>query len=321
MSHYSHLTQAERYQISSLLKANCSKTEIASILNRHKSTIGREIKRNTGKRGYRPKQADSLAIKRKSNNASKINDFCWAYISYMIKKKYSPEQINGRLKLDGWDKVPSIERIHQFIYSAARENQTALQEHLRCQKQRRKRYGSGQQRRGKIVNRVDIDERPEAANTRSRLGDFEGDTIVGNKHKGVLVTLVDRKSLELKMKPLPRKLATQVSDACIDKLKNEIAHTLTFDNGLEFAKHEMIADSIGTEIYFAKPYRSWERGTNENTNGLIRQYFPKSMQLDQLTDAEVQVVEDALNNRPRKKLGFLTPLEVKSRDWSVALQY
>jgi len=321
MSHYSHLTQAERYQISSLLKANCSKTEIASILNRHKSTIGREIKRNTGKRGYRPKQAGSLSIERKSNNANKITDFCWAYVTHLIKKKYSPEQVNGRLKLDGWDKVPSIERIYQFIYTAARENKTSLREHLRCQKQRRKRYNSGQNRRGKIVNRVDIDKRPEVANTRSRLGDFEGDTIVGNKHKGVLVTLVDRKSLELKMKPLPRKLSTQVINACIDKLKNEIAHTLTFDNGLEFAKHEMITNSIGTEIYFAKPYRSWERGTNENTNGLIRQYYPKSMQLDQLTDVEVQVVEDALNNRPRKKLGFLTPLEVKSRDWSVALQY
>jgi IS30 family transposase len=321
MSHYSHLTQAERYQISSLLKANCSRTEIANILNRHKCTIGREIKRNTGKRGYRPKQADSLAIDRKSNNGHKITDFCWAYVSHLIKKKYSPEQVSCRLKLDGWDKVPSIERIYQFIYTAAREGGTALREHLRCQKQRRKRYGSGQNRRGKIVNRIDIDKRPELANMRARLGDFEGDTVVGNKHKGVLVTLVDRKSLELKMKPLPRKLATEVSNACIDKLKNELTHTLTLDNGLEFAKHEDITRAIGIEVYFAKPYCSWERGTNENTNGLIRQFFPKSMRLDQLTDEKVQVVEDNLNNRPRKKLGFLTPLEVKSRDWSVALQY
>ena len=320
MKHYSHLTQAERYQISCLLKANCSRIEIANILNRHKSTIGREIKRNTGQRGYRPKQAGKLSIERKSNNANKITDFCWAYVSYLIKKKYSPEQVNGRLKLDGWDKVPSIERIYQFIY-AARGNKTSLREHLRCQKQRRKRYGSGQNRRGKIVNRVDIDKRPELANTRSRLGDFEGDTVVGNQHKGVLVTLVDRKSLELKMKPLARKLSADVSDACIDKLKNELTHTLTLDNGLEFAKHEEITDAIGIEVYFAKPYCSWERGTNENTNGLIRQFFPKSMRLDRLTDDEVQVVEDSLNNRPRKKLGFLTPLEVKSRDWSVALQY
>jgi IS30 family transposase len=245
MSHYSHLTQAERYQISSLLKANCSRTEISNILNRHKSTIGREIKRNTGQRGYRPKQADKFAIERKSNNATKLTDFCWAYVTYLIKKKYSPEQINGRLKLDGWDKVPSIERIYQFIYADDKENRTSLREHLRCQKQRRKRYGSGQQRRGKIVNRVDIDKRPELANTRSRLGDFEGDTVVGNKHKGVLVTLVDRKSLELKMKPLPRKLSAEVSHACIEKLKNELTHTLTLDNGLEFAKHEDIA--LGNE--------------------------------------------------------------------------
>lgn len=320
MTHYSHLTQAERYQISCLLKANCSRIEIANILNRHKSTIGREIKRNTGQRGYRPKQADNLAIERKSNNAIKITGFCWAYVTYLIKKKYSPEQVNGRLILDGWDEVPSIERIYQFIY-AARGSKASLREHLRCQKQRRKRYGSGQNRRGKIVNRVDIDKRPELANTRSRLGDYEGDTVVGNKHKGVLVTLVDRKSLELKMKPLSRKLSASVSDACIDKLKNEVVHTLTLDNGLEFAKHEDITQATGIKVYFAKPYCSWERGTNENTNGLIRQFFPKSMRLDQLTDDEVQVVEDNLNNRPRKKLGYLTPLEVKSRDWSVALRY
>lgn len=320
MKHYSHLTQAERYQISCLLKANCSRIEIANILNRHKSTIGREINRNTGQRGYRPKQADKLAIERKSNNANKITGFCWAYVTYLIKKKYSPEQVNGRLKLDGWAEVPSIERIYQFIY-AARGNKASLREHLRCQKQRRKRYGSGQNRRGKIVNRVDITKRPELANTRSRLGDFEGDTVVGNKHKGVLVTLVDRKSLELKMKPLSRKLSADVSDACINKLKNEVVHTLTLDNGLEFAKHEDITQATGIQVYFAKPYCSWERGTNENTNGLIRQFFPKSMRLDQLTDNEVQVVEDNLNNRPRKKLGYLTPLEVKSRDWRVALRY
>ena len=319
MKHYSHLTQAERHQISSLLKANCTKTEIANILNRHKSTIGREIERNTGKRGYRPKQAGRLAIERKSNNANKINEFCWAYVTHLIKKKYSPEQINGRLKLDGWDKVPSIERIYQFIY-ADQKNKTSLREHLRCQKQRRKRYNSGQNRRGKIIGRIDIDKRPEFVNTRTRLGDFEGDTIVGNKHKGVLVTLVDRKSREVKIKPLVRKLAVDVSNACIEKLKNEITHTLTFDNGLEFAKHQMITDSIGIDVYFARPYHSWERGTNENTNGLIRQFFPKSMRLDQLTDDEVQAVEDNLNNRPRKILGYLTPLEVKSRNWRVALQ-
>ena len=319
MSHYSHLTEAERYQISALLKTNCSKTEIANILNRHKSTVIREIKRNTGLRGYRPKQANEFAVKRKSDNANKITDFCWAYVTYLLKKKFSPEQINGRLKLDGWDGVPSIERIYQFIY-ANKENKASLLKHLRCQKQRRKRYNSGQTRRGKISNRVDIDKRPMVANNRSRLGDYEGDTIIGSKHRGALLTLVDRKSLEVKIKPLNRKLATDVSQACIEKLKDEITHTLTLDNGLEFAKHEMISDTIGINIYFAKPYHSWERGTNENTNGLIRQYFPKNKTLDQLSENEVQAVEDALNNRPRKKLGFLTPLEVKSRIWSVALR-
>jgi len=134
----------------------------------------------------------------------------------------------------------------------------------------------------------------------------------------VLVTLVDRKPSKIKIKPLARRLAVDVNNACDEKLENELAYTITFDNGLEFAKHQMITDSIGVDVYFAKPYHSWERGTNENTNGLIRQFFPKSMQLDQLTDAEVQVVEDNLNNRPRKILGYLTPLEVKFKNCTVA---
>ncbi|MEZ5496731.1 MAG: IS30 family transposase [Gammaproteobacteria bacterium] len=125
-----------------------------------------------GLRGYRPKQANEFAVKRKSDNANKITDFCWAYVTYLLKKKFSPEQINGRLKLDGWDGVPSIERIYQFIY-ANKENKASLLKHLRCQKQRRKRYNSGQTRRGKISNRVDIDKRPMVANNRSRLGDYE----------------------------------------------------------------------------------------------------------------------------------------------------
>ena len=268
MKHYSHLTEAERYQISALLKNNCSITEIASVLGRHKCTISREIARNTGNRGYRPKQANRLSIERKSINSNKITDFAWAFISYLLKKKDSPEQINGRLKYEGWEDVPSIEWIYQFVYADKRNN-GKLYEHLRCQKQRRKRYATGQNRRGKIINRKDIDERPAIIESRTRLGDYEGDTVIGKHHQGVLVTLVDRMSREVKIHPLPRRLSQDVSKACIEKLKGQNALTITFDNGLEFAKHEMISDSIDVDIYFAKPYHSWERGTNENTNGLI----------------------------------------------------
>lgn len=319
MTTYKHLTQAQRYQIQALKQAKTPQSEIARIIGCHKSTISRELNRNTGKRGYRPKQAHRLATERKANNSAKITEFGWSYIEHLLSNKYSPEQISGRLKLLGWEDVPSHEAIYQHIY-ADKKSGGKLHTHLRCQKTYRKRHLQGQDRRGKIAGRRDISERPPLIEDRIRLGDYEGDTVVGKAHKGVLVTLVDRTTRETKIKALPNRKADKVADTCIELLRTEQTHSITFDNGKEFAHHETIASQLGADIYFAQPYHSWERGTNENTNGLIRQFLPKSMRLDNVSDEYVQYIEDNLNNRPRKVLGFRTPLEVKSSLWGVALQ-
>lgn len=318
MKHYTHLTQQQRYQISALLQAKTSISEIARIIGCHKSTISREIRRNKGKKGYRPKQAHRLAKERKSINNSTITDFGWTYIAYLLQQKYSPEQIAGRLKLLGWNDVPSHERIYQHIY-ANKKAGGDLHTHLRCQKTYRKRSLQGQDRRGQIPNRIDISERPAVIEERRRIGDYEGDTVVGKGHRGVLVTLVDRKTRETKIMVLPNRKADMVSDACIDMLKGEQAYSITFDNGKEFAQHGRMAVELGVDVYFAKPYHSWERGSNENTNGLIRQFLPKWMSFDSVSDDEVRAIECNLNNRPRKVLGFRTPLEVKSSFGCVAL--
>ncbi|MPV87012.1 IS30 family transposase [Ostreibacterium oceani] len=309
---YTHLTDYERYHIFILRKSKISLSEIARKLGRDKSTISREIQRNTGKRGYRPKQANHLAQGRKRKGNQQITDFGFAYISYLIENDWSPEQIHGRLKLMGWIDVPSIERIYLFIY-ADKANGGKLYQHLRCQKQRRKRYGSGQQRRGQIVDRRDIDERPAVVDKRSRFGDFEGDTIVGKQHKGALLTLVERKTRLCIIRPHQNRRASTIASSSIEALRPFKARTVTYDNGKEFANHKDIANALHIDVYFAKPYASWQRGSNENMNGLIRQYLPKSQRLDTVTLEQTQFIEHRLNNRPRKVLDYQTPLEVLSR--------
>lgn len=309
MSHYSHLTKEERYQISALLRNETSIAQIARTINRHPSSIYREIKRNKGKRGYRPKQANTKAIARKASNQDKLTDFCWAYVTHLLAKYWSAEQIVGRLRQLGWNDVPSIETIYQYVYRDKHKG-GKLFAFLRCQKQRRKRYAKARKRRGQITDRKDISERPIIIEQRSRLGDFEGDTVVGKNHKGVLLTFVDRTTRLTKMRSLPNRKASLISEHSIDLLRNIETKSITFDNGKEFSHHQYIAEKLQTDIYFARPYHSWERGTNENTNGLIRQFFGKQIRLDNLDSADVQRVEDLLNNRPRKVLGYLTPVEV-----------
>lgn len=319
MKHYTHLTQTQRYQISALLKTQISQSEIARIIGCHKSTIHREIKRNQGKRGYRPKQAHQLASQRKANNSHAISAFGWAYVEHLLARQYSPEQITGRLRYLGWQDVPSHESIYRYIY-ADKQSGGKLYQHLRCQKRYRKRGLKAQERRGQIAHRQSIELRPTLVDERQRIGDFEGDTVVGKGHKGVLVTLVDRVTRETKIKSLPNRKASRVAQACIDMLRYEQLQSITFDNGKEFAEHQQIAKTLNAEIYFAHPYHSWERGTNENTNRLIRQFLPKSMRLDNIPRSLIQMIEDNLNHRPRKVLGYQTPLEVKSNFRCVALR-
>ena len=308
---YKQLTQEERYQIQAYLKAGFNQTEIAMELKRHKSTISREIIRNTGLRGYRPKQAQRLAEERRQAKAlPRIGHATWSDIRKLLKQEWSPEQISLWLKSES-DIAISHEWIYQYILQDKKYG-GSLYRHLRCQKQRRKRYGSGYSRRGQLIDRVSIDERPSVVDARSRIGDWELDTIIGKNHQQAIVSLTERKSRFTLIKKVKRKTAQCVTDAIINLLTpfSGQVHTLTSDNGKEFAGHKTIADKLGAQFYFAHPYASWERGLNENTNGLIRQYFPKQRNFKTITQKEIKRVMDKLNNRPRKCLGIKTPNQV-----------
>ncbi len=308
---YTHLTQNERYQIHILSKAGHDQSEIARMLDRSKSTISRELKRNCGQRGYRPKQAQelSLARMRARDNGRRVPATTWAFADAKLARQWSPEQICGYLKANGMPSV-SHESIYQRIYADKRAG-GRLHVHLRCQKQRKKRYGS-RERRGTIPNQVSIELRPAIVDGRTRFGDWEGDLVIGAGQQQALVTLNERQSRYTLIGKVARKTAQAVSNSMIALLTpfSSWVHTLTTDNGKEFSQHERIAGSIDTQFYFAHPYCSWERGANENMNGLIRQFFPKKMTFDQITESDIEAVMDNLNSRPRKCLGFKTPNEV-----------
>jgi len=310
MKAYTQLTREERYQIYALKQADHNQSEIAVVIGRHRSTISRELSRNRGMRGYRPRQAHHLALeRRKAKVHPRFGGSIWTKVELLIQRDWSPEQISGRFRAEEGIRI-SHEYIYQYIYADKRAG-GELYRHLRCQKKRRKRYGA-YDRRGVIPNRVSIDERPVVVDERSRVGDWEGDTVIGKNHKGALVTLVERKSLYTVIGGVARKTAAAVRAAIVAGLtlhKNRV-HTLTYDNGKELAEHEQIAKALGVEIYFAHPYSSWERGLNENTNGLLRQYFPKGQELTAVAREEIEHVADRLNHRPRKTLGFHTPYEV-----------
>jgi transposase, IS30 family len=301
--HYTHLSPEERYQISSLLGL-LPTAGIAKRLGRHVSTIRRELAQGRDKYGYRPARAQILADLRSlsSRNALRIAPSLWAQVDDLLREQHSPEQIAGCLPI-------SHEAVYQHVYA---DPTGQLKAHLRCQKKRRKRYASGASRRGQIPNRRSIQERSEAAQTRKRIGHWEADTVIGKAHKGALVTLVERKSGLVRIKKVAFKRADLVSQAMMDLLgpvKHMVA-TITYDNGKEFAMHERVNTALGCESFFADPYCSWQRGSNENTNGLIRQYVPKGRHLATLTHKEVQIIQDKLNNRPRKRLKFKTPNQV-----------
>jgi len=310
MRGYTQLTQEERYQIYALKKAGHIQSEIAEIIGRDPGTISRELRRNRGLKGYRPQQAHNLALARRCDKAQpRIGNQVWQQVEVLIREEWSPEQVVGRVAMEQGVSI-SHEWIYQYIY-ADKHSGGDLYRYLRCQKVRRKRYGS-YDRRGCIPNQVSIDDRPAIVDSKRRIGDWEGDTVIGKGHRGALVTLVERKSLYTVIRSVLHKTAEAVRDAVVDGLTPYIdwVHTITYDNGREFADHEGMASDLETRIYFAHPYASWERGLNENTNGLIRQYFPKDRDLTTVTKHEIEKAMDKLNHRPRKSLGFRTPHEV-----------
>ena len=310
MSNYKQLTQEQRYQIYALMKAGLYQAQIADVIGVHKSTISREIQRNKGLRGYRPQQAHCFAEMRRAEVVrTRISLHTWNLVERLLREDWSPEQVSNWL--DGERQVMvSHESIYQFILKDKRQGGN-LYLHLRCKKQRRKRYGSTS-RRGQLLNRVSIDQRPAIVDARSRIGDWELDTIIGKGHKQALVSITERQTRLTLIAKVKRKSAALVSQS-IRHLLEPIASkvfTLTSDNGKEFAKHQEIAAALQANFYFAHPYSSWERGLNENTNGLIRQYFPKKHYFTTITDKDISMVMNKLNNRPRKCLGFKTPNQV-----------
>jgi IS30 family transposase len=304
--HYRHLTQHERYQIGAQLAVGKPLTELAQQMGRHQSTLSRELKRNQIFLHYHADAADHLARARRqisAANARRASDAAWQYAREKLRETWSPEHIAGYPRAHRLPRL-SHETIDQRIYADKRAGGD-LHLALRHHKRRRKRRGTIQRQRR-------IEERPEVANQRKRYGDWEADLVLGARHSEALVTINERKSRFALVTRVATKHAAVVRDAIVRKLVPyaKLAHTLTTGNGKEFALHEEIAARLKLAYYFCHPHAAWERGANENRNGLLRQFFPKHRKLSEVTDAEIALAEHRLNHRPRKCLGFKTPHQV-----------
>lgn len=307
---YTQLSERQRYQISHLLRIGQYQYEIAREVGVHPSTISREIRRNRSRSGfYDDLPAHQKARLRRYRPVARIKEETWTRVIAKLEEEWSPEQISGWLLRRREARV-SPEWIYQYILRDKKRGGD-LYRHLRCQKKRRKRYGSCN-RRGVIAGRRCITERPGVVEKRTRIGDWELDTIVSGYRDQGLVTIVDRRSRYLIMTRVKKVNAEQVTDAILRLLEpyQKINHTLTSDNGKEFAFHKEIETKLHAMFYFAHPYSSWERGTNENTNGLVRQYIPKKRSLMTVEDVEIVSITDRLNHRPRKTLGFHSPHDI-----------
>jgi IS30 family transposase len=318
---YTQLTESERNQIYALLQANHSHRTIAKLLRRNPSTITREVARNRGLRGYRPKQAQRKAAERRHKpRTRKMTMRVQEHIRDRLNDEWSPEQISATMENDLGVRV-SHERIYQHIWDD-KQGGGRLYRSLRIagHKRRRKKRGS-KDWRGKIPNRTDIDQRPGLVDQKERVGDWEADLVSGAHHKGFVVTLVERKHKYTLIGHVVKKTALAVQKEILRLLRpiQSRVHTITFDNGHEFSKHETIAQELSCECYFAKPYHAWERGLNENTNGLIRQYIPKHFDLRNISQAKLTTIMERLNSRPRKTLDYKTPNELFWKNYSVAL--
>ena len=316
MREYTQLTRGKRYQIRALLKAGFSQSEMAFYLKVHKSTISREIRRNSGHKGYRPRQAHEKAMTRRYAAAKRIKmtPAMIDLINHYIRKDFSPEQVSGHLARKHKLRI-SHETIYKHIWTDKRSG-GSLYKHLRHSNRRyRKRYGS-KERRGRMKGRVSIDLRPAVVDAKSRIGDWEIDTITGKSSKGYMITAVERKSKLTLIKRVPDKQSDEMAKAIIKLLRpyKDSVLTITADNGREFSRHQKISKSLKANVYFAHPFHAWERGLNENTNGLLRQYFPRKLDFRTIDDKSIQHAMDRLNNRPRKTMGYATPIEVFSQD-------
>lgn len=307
---YQQLTYEQRCQIHALKASGDSNRSIARKLGVNSRTIDREIRRNSGQRGYRFKQAEAKAQQRRHQKTGRPLKMTPELIALIEEKltqyQWSPEQIAGWLKREHGRQIISHERIYQHIWADKKAGGT-LYTHLRRRAKKYMKRINGKTTRGQIIGRVGIENRPPIVETRSRTGDWEADTIVGKGHQGAIVSLVERKTRYTKLIKVERATAEAVQLAITTALLAFVVHSITFDNGKEFALHLLIAATLNTETFFARPYHSWERGTNENTNGLVRQYIPKKTDFATVSHEDVAKIEHLLNTRPRKCLGYNTP--------------
>jgi len=313
---YTQITLQERYAISALRKLGYTGAAIARELGRHRSTVSREVRRNVWRedgRTYRAFKAQGYTNRRRrvSRRNTQFGDADWALVERLLREDWSPEQIVGRCARVGVLRI-SHETIYRRIWKDKARGGT-LWTHLRVvTKPFRKRYGRYDSR-GRLAGKRHISERPAGAEHRTRFGHWEGDTVLGNtQHGACVVTLVERKSGYTAIGLLAKRAAPEVNARLRQLITAQprTVRTITLDNGTEFHSYKALEATIAARCYFATPHHSWERGTNENTNGLIRQYFKKRASMEHLTQRDCQRVADTLNRRPRKRLGFRTPEEV-----------
>lgn len=316
---YKHITREERNVIYRMQFLGYSKKDIAEALDRNRSTLHRELKRNANSDGrYFPVIADILArcrrhlkIRHPKTGKKKL----MKYVSDHLEKAWSPEQISGRIREIDHSDDPTMQISHSTIYRwiwSDPERSRQFRPHMRhAWRKRRKRYGIPSNR-GQIKDRIFIDERPEIVERRERLGDWEADTVEGRNHKGYIATCVDRASCYLLARKLANKKAKTLTAAILSAFQSiaDKCFTLTVDNGKEFSDHKTISERLKAQVYFAHPFSCWERGTNENTNGLLRQFIPKGTDIRDITKKQLAKYIRKLNNRPRKLLSYRTPAEV-----------
>jgi IS30 family transposase len=321
---YSHCTSSDRDRLQLYLGKGRSITEIAYELNKHISTLYRELQRNKTHGEYISGQAQEKSTKRRKNAKAcpKLdNQELIKIVDKRLRNQHSPEQIAGRLKRD----YPadssyhiSTETIYQHIYRSIKKGDIHLRSCLRHSRLKRSKRLSSNNKRGVIAGRTMIESRPPEVETKLTCGHWEGDTVEGAKKSGYLVTLVERKTKFLLAAPIRNKTSKLLNAAArrlLSKIPEKLRKTITVDNGKEFSNHQGLAKSTKTDIYFAQPYHSWERGLNEHTNGLLRQYFPKYMDLLNVSPSRLAKAVASINNRPRKCLNYRTPAEAFAEEF------
>lgn len=310
---YHQVTEEERYQIAALRQAGCWPAQIARHLRRHRSTISRELARNCSPwdGGYRPSKAQEQVNGRRSRSRrnQRFGGADWRRVKRLLRQDWSPEQVAGRLAKHGVLSI-SHETIYRYVW-ADRARGGDLHRHLRCApKKRRKRYGRYDSR-GRLAGKRMIEERPASAEKRSALGHWEIDTVMGHGNEHCIVTLVERATGYVQIGKLRARTMEEAAKKTTELMRKNAGRfkTITSDNGTEFHSYKKVEQATGVKYYFANPHHSWERGTNENTNGLVRQYLPKRKSMARVSQYDCNRIAKRLNSRPRKRYDYDTPGE------------